>query len=201
MINPCDASSISLSILLEKDAVNISILDALVGLKMPITMDDLSVAITVLPEECSILFSHMLTLFKKLSEKKKPVAPPQPKEVTLSDLLHRSLLVMKPAFATNLISNGAKPLRETITLVVDDKSLTNQGLLTLLAQECTSENRATMLVQALVSNLGQTASEVLMSGPMNAQYVDLAEVMASELLATNVSFIGRSVTHIYLFSM
>ena len=77
-------------------------------------------------------------------------------------------------------------------LVVDDKSLTNQGVIKQLAQESSPVNRATMLVQALVSNQRQTANEVLQSGPMNAERVDLAEVMSSALLTKDVSYIGRS---------
>ena len=195
VINPCDASSISLSTLLEKEAVNIPILDALVRLHMPVTMDDLSFALCILPEECGNLFSHMLTHFENLSEKE-PSVPPHSKNLALSNLLHRSLMLMKLAFATILMKNGAKPLRETTVLVVNDKSLNDPGLIKLLAQECSPENRATMLVQALISNQQQTSVEVLQSGPINAGQVNLAEVMTSNLLAKDVSYVGRSVAHV-----
>lgn len=188
--NPCNAATISLSTLLEREVINVPILEALVQLHMSITLDDIALAINVLSEECSNLFSQLLTQFRKQTEENAG-ALIQSMELTLSDLLHRSLLVTKPAFSIVLLKQGSKPVRKTIGLLMDDTNLVDDDLINLLAQECTQENRALMLEQALINNRHQIASAVLEGGPMNAEGVNLARVMGSEVLAMDVNYMGR----------
>ena len=177
---PIDASSITVSQLIEKNLLTPSVL-AILGEKggMPVTHEDISQAVSTLPDK-------QIDLFKELMKQLKRTKGGQATDYR--SLLNTAVKLSKCEIAQHLITRGGVPSFDDI-LKVTEFPAPALDLLKTMVKSATPASRAKLAMRGFMVNRSDLVTLAFSSGSVDGSEMDLCVIMNSYVLDTNINYI------------
>ena len=176
---PIDASSITVSQLMDKNLLTPSVL-AILGEKggMPVTHEDISQAVSTLPDKQVDLFKELMKQLKRTGGR----------ATDYRSLLNTAVKLSKCEIAQHLITRGGVPSSDDILKVTEFPSPA-LDLLKTMAKSATPASRAKLAMRGFMVNRSDLVTIAFSSGSVDGSEMDLCVIMNSYVLDSNISYI------------
>ena len=178
---PIDASSITVSQLIEKKLLTCPVL-AVLGQKggLPVTHDDISRAVETLPDKQVDLFKELMKQLKRTGGR----------AIDYPSLLNTAVKLSKCEIAQHLITRGGVPSSDDI-LKVTEFPIPALDLLKTMAKSATPAARAKLAMRGFMVNRSDLVTIAFTNGPIDGSEMDLCVIMNSYVLCSNINYIKQ----------
>lgn len=175
---PFDASSITISQLLEKGILTIKILVFLVDKGLLVSHRDVGKAASVLPDDQVDLFRELVEQYVKRGGR----------ALDYTGLVETSVGLRKSSFASYLISCGGSPSTAAVLKVAEFPNFDGM-LLRSMASKSSAIARSELAMIGFAKNNAELVSIAFNAGVLDPISLDLCAVMSSRVVASNIKYI------------